>query len=100
VNPNSADAHGALGWVLFHCGLHEDALREFQLALELDPSETLSLAHTALTLTALGRNEEAVQAFEQVVQSDATLLRRPDLRFSYEESKKAVVAAAKAKADR
>ena len=35
--PNNADAHQQLGWLLAYGGRHDDGQREMQIALELDP---------------------------------------------------------------
>jgi tetratricopeptide (TPR) repeat protein len=86
--PDTAEARGARGWVLLRCGEAVEALREFDLAAQLDPDDMLSVAHRAAALSDLGRDDEAIEAFGRVAASEPSLLSRdPQLKASFELSK-------------
>jgi tetratricopeptide (TPR) repeat protein len=60
LDPTSAFATTAVGWVHFFARRHDEAIRWYRKALELDPH--FASAHSALAeaLHALGRHDEAV----------------------------------------
>jgi tetratricopeptide (TPR) repeat protein len=58
-----ADAHNLLGTALAILGRRDDALTEFDTALELNPRYVDAMLNRAVTLSDLGRTDEAMQAF-------------------------------------
>ena len=93
LDPNSAEAHLARGALFYHIGLdYEGALREFSTALELNPSDSNSLAYTGYVKRRQGRADEALAFLERAFAVDPLsanlaynigethmLLRQPDL---------------------
>lgn len=69
IYDESSDAHGVLGDVYLRLGRHEDAVRAYTRALELNPSHGYGLTHAALgrACQALGRHEEAREWYEKSV---------------------------------
>ena len=65
VAPNSADAHMFLGSNYFHVGLIEEALREFERAMELSPGVSFVAFNAAMMKLLLGRYEEALREMEE-----------------------------------
>ncbi len=59
--PGYAKAHSNLGATLAESGKLEEALREFEEALRLDPKYVDAHANAAHLLTMLGRNDEAAE---------------------------------------
>lgn len=60
INPRDARAHEALGALYHHVGLNDRALREFRLAIELDPASDFSPYRIPRTLMYQGRYAEAL----------------------------------------
>jgi len=58
-----ADAHNLLGTALAMLGRREDALVEFDHALTLNPRYVDAMLNRAVTLSDVGRSEEATEAF-------------------------------------
>jgi len=58
-----ADAHNLLGTALSLLGRQEDALAEFDRALDLNPRYVDAILNRAVTLSDLGRADEATEAF-------------------------------------
>jgi tetratricopeptide (TPR) repeat protein len=58
-----ADAHNLLGTALAMLGRREDALVEFDKALELNPRYVDAILNRSVTLSDLGRTDEAMAAF-------------------------------------
>ena len=56
LNPNSVDGHLYLAWFLEGTGRLSDALKEYELAQELDPKED----HLSKGLAAQGKYDEAI----------------------------------------
>ena len=65
LNPNFADAHHQLGGDLAHVGLHEEALRELQTAIRLDPRMKGPQFRLGRPLWQSGRFTEALAAYER-----------------------------------
>ncbi len=66
-----ADAHRALGLVKMHADWDwAGAEREFQRALELNPSHAMTRLNYSVLLTALARHEEAINEIEKARQLD------------------------------
>ena len=61
IDPNSAEAHGALGFVRHYQWQWGEAEREFRRAIELNPSYALAHLWYANLLMSLGRMEEALE---------------------------------------
>ncbi len=72
AHPEFALAHGGLGFVLFHLGQYEPAARSLQTAVALGPDTvTVSTLHLlAEALRKLRRNEEAIEAYRDVLRID------------------------------
>ena len=65
LNPNLAEAHQSLGSELTHLGLHDEAIREFQTTLRLDPSNSGAKFRMARALWQSNRFNEALEVFER-----------------------------------
>jgi tetratricopeptide (TPR) repeat protein len=60
-----ADAHNLLGLALAKAGQREEALAEFDLSLTLNPRYVDAQLNRAVTLSDMGRTEEAQRAFAE-----------------------------------
>ncbi len=67
IDPNSVEAHTALGFVLKQRGDEEGALREMEKALALDPSDSRTLIWQAQIYTRLNRWSDAEDALRRVL---------------------------------
>jgi tetratricopeptide (TPR) repeat protein len=81
-DPSAADT---IGYVYLRKGLHEAALQQFLLAIELNDGRRTDVApklhyHMGLTLDALGRKDEAAEAFEKALALDADFPDADDAR--------------------
>jgi len=65
LNANFADAHHALGADLTHVGLHDEAIRELQTAINLDPRMEGPKRRLGRPLWQSGRFTEALAAYER-----------------------------------
>jgi adenylate cyclase len=71
LDPNSSLAAAFYGWTLRSVGRYEDALREFERALRLDPLNlTTPVYHKCATFNVMGRHEEAIATCKKVVELD------------------------------
>lgn len=66
-----ADVHHLLGLCRSLLGQHEQALAEFDRALELNPRYIEAHVHRGLVLSELGRADDAERAFRQAASHDA-----------------------------
>jgi thiol-disulfide isomerase/thioredoxin len=57
------------GWVYYHMGEFDKARIDLEKAVELDPEETVLLAHLAFTLAAQEEEEIALQLFVEAINS-------------------------------
>jgi tetratricopeptide (TPR) repeat protein len=64
------DAHLNLGLTLAEKGLFQDALREYQVALELDPKDPIARHEMATVLMDMGKPGEAVSHLRDVVKTE------------------------------
>jgi tetratricopeptide (TPR) repeat protein len=92
------DAAHAVGYVYFRKGLYEAALQQFLRALELNEERSSGLEptlryHLGLTLDALNRNEEAVDAFEKALAIDSDFPDAADARRRLEAGRRPSAAA-------
>jgi class 3 adenylate cyclase/tetratricopeptide (TPR) repeat protein len=77
--PNIARAHNTLGVVLYRIGEYDQALSAFEQAAQLNRQlgskyhETTATMYTALTMNALGRFQEAIEAATQARHQAETL---------------------------
>jgi Flp pilus assembly protein TadD len=67
VTKNNALAHNNLGEVWSRSGRGDDAIREFQAALEITPESPLARNNLGLALLKEGRTLEAIQEFRRVL---------------------------------
>jgi tetratricopeptide (TPR) repeat protein len=74
ANPQSAEAHANLGWGYYGVDKWDDAIREFNEALRLEPGHVDALYGLALTRKCAGAKLEAVNSF------NATLEQLPKLQ--------------------
>lgn len=75
LNDRLAEAHSSLAHLALHDWQWADAEREFQRALELNPSAASTYHWYALYLTTVGKVDEAVRAIQKAYQLDPTSLR-------------------------
>jgi len=100
INPNSAEAHFALGYIYRYAGMNQEAMREMEKAIALDSrnqvfrsimitylfagkyekaidagrlfeQSAFILEHQGLALIKLGKNTEALECFNRVINLDA-----------------------------
>jgi len=69
-DPNLAEAHAALGHALMHQWKLDEAGKEFQRALELNPNNTAFYFVYAEYLSALGQEDRALAALDKAVKLD------------------------------
>jgi tetratricopeptide (TPR) repeat protein len=67
INDRLASVHIRLGIIHEETGQHEDAIKEFQQALQLDPLNFDALCELALVYENLGRPEEAEKAHKEAI---------------------------------
>lgn len=66
LDPNSAEAHASLGFVLFNYDHdYEGAIRELEVATSLSPNYVPAHLWFSLSLAWLGRSEQAIQEIER-----------------------------------
>jgi tetratricopeptide (TPR) repeat protein len=92
------DAAHAVGYVYLRKGLYEAALQQFLRALDLSEAqpggrEPTLRYHLGLTLDALHRNEEAVDAFEKALAIDSDFPHAADARRRLEAARRPRAAA-------
>lgn len=68
--PGYADVHNLVGVCLNLLGDAEDAIGEFDLALEINPRYAEALVNRALSLQELGRYDEAQESFQAASEAD------------------------------
>ena len=68
--PPGAEARFKEGNTLAGAGRYEEAIRCYDLALEIDPRYAAAMTNKGDSLYSLGRHEEAVRCFEQVLAMD------------------------------
>lgn len=64
---NTPEALSNFGFILWQCGRTDDALRYYQQAINLDPSNVKAYEHLGEALKALNRFEEADSAFQSAL---------------------------------
>jgi tetratricopeptide (TPR) repeat protein len=69
ASPKEPNVHFGLGYLLWKQRRYEDAMREFHLELENDPSHVQAMAYLGDTEIKLGDNAAAYAALEQAVKS-------------------------------
>ena len=71
INPDTATAHAALGWISMHFeGDLEAAARSFKRALDLDPNNLATLRNAATFSYGLGRLDDAIALGEYSLARD------------------------------
>ncbi|HEV2851737.1 MAG TPA: tetratricopeptide repeat protein [Thermoanaerobaculia bacterium] len=85
LDPDLAEAHFALAHSLFHCHFDwQEAGREFQRALALDPGNADTYHQYAFYLASLGRHGEAISAASQARELDpASMLVGSDFAYFF-----------------
>jgi adenylate cyclase len=69
LNPNSSTAALIYGWTLRSVGRYDDALREYERSLRLDPFNLISpMYQKCATYNVMRRHEEAIAACKKVVE--------------------------------
>jgi TolB-like protein/Tfp pilus assembly protein PilF/tRNA A-37 threonylcarbamoyl transferase component Bud32 len=69
LDPNLAEAHASLGYVLFYYEHRRDeAVRELGRAIELNPSYSTAYHWLALALSAMGKHEEAIRDVKAAIE--------------------------------
>jgi serine/threonine protein kinase/tetratricopeptide (TPR) repeat protein len=66
--PNLSEAHDRLGVVLFHVGLVEEAMAQFQRALAINPENKLTPSHVQNCEFLLGHYEQTVALAEETIE--------------------------------
>jgi TolB-like protein/Flp pilus assembly protein TadD len=75
LDPNTAMWAIHYGWVLRSVGRYEDALREYQRALRLNPLDrTNALHHICTTYNMMRRHEEAIETCKKVIEQSPRFL--------------------------
>ena len=64
MNPRFWQAHNDLGALLLEIGRSDDAIHEFRLALDSEPTSAIAAYNLGLALEAKGLRQEAVQVWE------------------------------------
>jgi serine/threonine-protein kinase len=72
LNPGDAFTHGDYAWLLLNRGRDEDALREIERAIDLDPLMPLFYGWSVGLHAAVGRSDEALKMFAKAVELDPT----------------------------
>jgi tetratricopeptide (TPR) repeat protein len=95
-SPETADT---IGWVQLRAGRHAAALVEFRRSIALSAASDAVTApsihyHLGLTLQALGRTDEAAEAFEQALSRDSDFPEAEDARRQLEATRHPESAAA------
>jgi serine/threonine-protein kinase len=72
LNPNYAEAHAYYSHLLVFLDRPEEAMEQVDLAVTMDPLNSLIGALSCFTLGHVGRNEEAVARCEEVIRVDPT----------------------------
>ena len=70
IDPGTAPAHAALGWIALMDSDFEGAARHFQVALELDPNDQSTIRNAATFAYSLGRLEYALELGEFSIARD------------------------------
>jgi TolB-like protein/predicted Zn-dependent protease len=73
LNPNYSAAHHRYSILLLDSGRRNEALRQAELALELDPISTIYISHSANVLVAVGHFEEALAQYRKIIEIDPTM---------------------------
>jgi TolB-like protein/Tfp pilus assembly protein PilF/tRNA A-37 threonylcarbamoyl transferase component Bud32 len=69
LDPNLAEAHASLGYVLFyHEHKRDEGVAELMRAIELNPGYSPAHHWLSLMLSAMGRHEEAIRSAEKAVE--------------------------------
>lgn len=77
AEPQDADHHSLLGQIYLAQKQGEKALKQFNISLEIDPKDTITLNFRSLALTHLGRNEESNSSISSALVQD------PENSFSH-----------------
>jgi serine/threonine-protein kinase len=84
LNPSSAQAHLFYAWYLLLTGKSEPALAELERARELDPLSLIINTRRGSFLHYLGRDVEAIPAFQRALELDSTFaFAKAGLALSY-----------------
>ena len=67
VNPNYEEAHSNLGLALFQKGQVDDAVAQYQKALEIDPNSFVTHSNLGLVLFQKGEPDEAITQFREAL---------------------------------
>jgi TolB-like protein len=70
IDPDNGFAHAVLGLVYMGEFAWDEAMREYDLAIRLNPNETNSLLWKGIALTALGYVDQAIAMFKQAERLD------------------------------
>jgi serine/threonine-protein kinase len=65
LDPSSLDAHGWYGWYLQTAGRFDEAIREFDEAVQLDPANWLARAQLVRALTFAGKEGRALRELRE-----------------------------------
>ena len=72
INPNHAEAHAYYSHLLNIIGKPEDAMKEIEIALELDPFNPLLISLYSVDLIFVRRFEEAIKAAKEALRMEPT----------------------------
>jgi adenylate cyclase len=71
LNPNSAISASMLGWTLRSVGRYEDAIKEFERALRLDPlNTTFALTQMGMTYLIMRRYDDSISACRKALEGN------------------------------
>lgn len=68
INPKSANNHVELGWALFQKDQYNEALAEYQKALDLDNNNYMANLNLGLTYRQVNKDELAISSFQKTVE--------------------------------
>lgn len=71
-DPGNLRAHVMLGNIYFDSGKNEEAVKEYRLALAIDPKNPDLRTDMGICLRRLGRTDEALEAFKEATRNNPT----------------------------
>jgi len=70
INPNYAQAHHNLGFLLRGQGKKDEAEEQYRLAIKADPNDAQTYYNLGILFKELGRNDEAEEQYRLAIKAD------------------------------